>query len=102
MVTSNILWGPPAAFDFKKTEVLYCFGEEGEDVLQSVRCDEKAKKKYSEVMGAFEAFFSVHRNLIFKRARTTQAEGKSVEQYVVALYSLTRNCTYGQLTEELI
>ena len=73
--------------------------------MQSVRCDKKAKKKYSEVMGTFEAFFSVRRNLIFERARfnsRTQAEGESVEQYVVALHSLARNCTYGQLTEELI
>ena len=83
--------------------LLYCLGEE--DVLLSVRCDEKAKKKYSEVMGAFEAYFSVRGNLIFERAQfnsRTQAEGESVEQYVVALHSLARNCAYGQLTEELI
>ena len=65
----------------------------------------KAKKKYSEVMGAFDAFFSVHRNVIFERARfnsRSQAEGESVEHYIVALYSLARNCPDGQLTEELI
>ena len=128
LLSSNIWWEPPATFDFKKIEewphwkqrfeqfpglsgeeesrqvstLLYCLGEEGEDVLLSVKCDEKAKKKYSEVMGAFEAFFGVRRNLIFERAlfnSRTQAEGESVEQNVVALHSLARNCAYGKLRE---
>ena len=133
MATSYIRLEPPAAFDFKKPEewphwkqkferfrlasglsndeskqvstLLYCLGEEGEDVLLSARCDEKAKQKYSDVMGAFDTYFSVSRNIIFERARfnsRSQADGESVEQYIVALHSLARNCAFGQLTEELV
>ena len=134
MATSNIRLEPPAAFDFKKPEewphwkqrfeqfrlasglsndeeskqvstLLYCLGEVGEDVLLSTRCDEKATRKYSEVMGAFDTYFSIRRNVIFERARfnsRSQADGESVEQFIVALHSLARNCAFGQLTEELV
>ena len=82
LVTS--VWNHPAAFNFKRPKewshwkqrfeqfclasglsgdeesrqvstLLFSHGEEGEDTLLRVKCNEKAKKKYSKVMGAFDA-----------------------------------------------
>ena len=53
----------------------------------------------------FETYFRVKRNVIYERARfnsRNQLEGEPVEQYVLSLHSLARNCEYGTLQEELI
>ena len=51
----------------------------------------KKRKKYTGVLRKFDGFFKVRRNIIFERARfnrRNQLEGKLVEQYITALYSL--------------
>ena len=45
-------------------------------------------------------FFQVRKNIIFERARfirRNQEEGKSTEQFITNLYSLTDNCAFGDL-----
>ena len=66
---------------------------------------EKAKKQYCEAIEIFETYFRVKRNVIYERARFSsrnQLEGEPVEQYVLSLRSLARNCEYGTLQEELM
>ena len=86
--------------------LLYCLGEGAEEVLQATATSlEKAKKQYREAIETFETYFRVKRNVIYERARfnsRNQLEGKPVEQYVLSLHSLARNCEYGTLQEELI
>ena len=80
-------------------------GEEGEDVLLALKIVDKAKMKYDEVVNAFDAYYGVRKNVIFERAKfnsRNQRDRESVEQYVVDLHSLARNCNFGALTEELI
>ena len=54
--------------------------------------DSEERKIYKDVVGKLDGFFKVRRNVIFERARfnrRNQVEGKSVEQYITALYSFT-------------
>eukprot|EP00731_Ephydatia_muelleri_P002671 Em0001g2671a len=83
--------------------LLYCLGEEAEEVLAV--SDTKPKKTYKAVVDTFNSFFGVRRNIIYERARSNtrvQQEGESAEQYVIALHSLAENCEYGTLKEDLI
>ena len=86
------------------SSLLYCLGEEGEDVLLALKIVDKAKMKY-EILNAFDTYFGVRKNVIFERAKfnsRNQRDGESVEQYVVDLHSLARNYNFGVLSEELI
>lgn len=85
--------------------LLYCMGEESESVLMSTNATEEEQKDYDLVIGKFDSFFKVRRNVIFERARfnrRNQQPGESSEQYIMALYSLAANCNYGELEAEMI
>ena len=85
--------------------LLYCLGQDAEDILRSPNISAENRGSYTAVLAAFDAFFKVRRNVIFERARfnrRNQQEGESVEKYIVALYSLSENCEYGDLRDEMI
>lgn len=85
--------------------LLYCLGEEADDVLTSTNITDESRKKYSEVMAKFDTFFNVRRNVIFERARfnrRNQGQNESAEQYITALYSLVETCEYGDLRDEML
>ena len=48
---------------------LYCQGEDAESVLTSMNLTEVKRKNFDAVMSKFDAFFKVHRNLIYERVR---------------------------------
>lgn len=85
--------------------LLYCLGEEAESVLTSTNATEDDRADYDRVMGKFDAFFQVRRNVIFERARFNrrcQLPGETAEQYIMALYTLVETCNYGALESEMI
>ena len=85
--------------------LLYCMGEEADDVLKSTNISAESRRKFETVLDKFDKFFKVRRNVIFERARFNrhnQREGESAEQYITALYNLVETCEYGTLTEELL
>ena len=85
--------------------LLYCLGEEAEDVLKSTNITEEERKVYATVLGKFDIFFQVRKNVIFKRARFNrrpQLEGEMAEQYIAVLYNLTDSCNFGALKGEII
>ena len=85
--------------------LLYCLGEEAEDVLTSANASEEDRKKFDTVMEKLDGFFQVRKNVIFERARfnrRNQREGESVEEYITCLYNLVDNCQYGDLKAEMI
>ena len=85
--------------------LLYCLGEEAESVLTSTNATQDERQVYSAVMGKFDAFFQVRRNVIFERARfnrRNQNPGETAEQYIMALYTLAANCNYGDMEAEMI
>jgi len=89
MTTLNLT--PPTTFSFKKTEewskwkrcfeqyrqvaglagesderqvstLLYCLGEDAEDMLDTTRISAEEKKKYAKVVVAFDAHFKVRKH----------------------------------------
>ena len=85
--------------------LLYCMGDEAEDMLVSTNVSEDDRKDYSRVIAKFDAFFKVPKNIIFERARfngRSQREGESVEQFITSLYNLAENCEYREMKGEMI
>ncbi len=84
---------------------MYCMGEDTEDTLASTNISAEDRKKYKDVIAKFDAFFRVRNNVTFERARFNQrCQGldESAEQFITGLYSLSENCTYGDLRDEMI
>ena len=85
--------------------VLYYMGEDAEDTLTSTNISSADWKKYDSVIGKFDAFFKVRKNVIFERIRfnrRSQRPDESAEQFITSLYSLAKNCSYGGLRDEMI
>ncbi|KAL5506839.1 hypothetical protein EMCRGX_G008586 [Ephydatia muelleri] len=131
---ANIRLEPPEPFDFKTPDewekwrrrfeqfrvasglsgesgerqvctLLYCLGEEAENVLSSMNATVEERGSYVAVLKKFNDFFKVRKNIIFERARfnrRAQRDGESVEQYISDLYSLAENCEYGAMKDEMI
>ena len=49
--------------------LLYCLGEEAEDILVSTNIGEEDRKKYDSVLTKFDSFFSVRKNVIIERTK---------------------------------
>ena len=79
--------------------LLYCLGEDADDILTSTNISEEERKNFVEVLAKFDAFFKVRQNVIFERAKfnkRTQLDGESAEQYITTLYHLAETCNYPQ------
>ena len=85
--------------------LLYSMGEEADDVLSSTNITEEERRVYATVMGKFEGFFKVRKNVIFERARfnrRNQLDGETSEKYITELYRQIDSCKYGDMKEELL
>ena len=85
--------------------LIYCMGEEADDILRSFQMSEDDKKKYKPVKERFDAHFDKRKNVIYERAKFNmrrQEEGESVDDFITSLYSLVEHCNYGALQEEMI
>ena len=85
--------------------LLYCLGEEADDVLTSTNITGDSRKKFADVLEKFNEFFKVRKNVIFERARFNQrcqGETETAEQFITSLYNLATDCEFGELKEQLI
>ena len=84
--------------------LLYCLGEQADDVLVSTNISEESRKKYDDILAKFDAHFRVRKNIIFERARFNRRiqEDESVDQFITNLYSLADNGEFGNMKDELI
>ena len=85
--------------------LLYCLGEEAGAVLDSTNATEDEIKVYDTVIGKFDSYFKVRKNVIYERARfnrRSQLQGESAEQYIMKLYRLAETCEYRNFMEEMI
>ena len=130
----NALLNPPAAFPFETPDVwpkwrrrfeqyrvasglskesqerqvstlLYCLGEEAEDILDSTSISEEHRKDYSQVLSKFDGLLWHSENVIIERAkfnRRCQLPEEPAEQFIASLYNLAANCNYGVLKGEMI
>jgi len=48
--------------------LLYCMGNEAEDMLASTNISDDDRKNYSRVITKFDTFFKIRKNIIFERA----------------------------------
>ena len=55
--------------------LLYCMGEDAEEMLSSTNISEE-NQKYDTVIGSFEAFFKVRKNVIFEHTRFNRRSQK--------------------------
>ena len=85
--------------------LLYCLGEQSEDVLTSTDISEESRKKYKEDIRKLVAFFEVRKNVMFERARfnrRSRRPDESAAQYITSLYSLADNCQFGAMKDERV
>ena len=49
--------------------LLYCLGEEAEEVLNTTRISDDNRKKYQKIIREFDKYFRVKKNMIYEHAR---------------------------------
>ena len=82
--------------------LIYTMGDEADDILSSFELAEADRKKYATVCDRFNRYFVKRKNIIFERNQRQQAEGESVDDFVMDLYRLAEHCGYGVLHNEMI
>ena len=85
--------------------LLYCLGEEAEDILVSTNISDDHRKQYEAVLLKFDNFFRVRKNVIIERVkfnRRGQRPDEPAEQFIASLYNLAADCNFGNLKDELI
>jgi len=63
------------------------------------------KKNYDKVVEAFDNYFKVCKNVIFKRAcfnKRNQLPNESAEQFITVIHRMAENCEFGNMKDELI
>ena len=60
--------------------LLYCLGEEADDVLTSTNITPENQKKFADVI---QKFFKVWKNVVFERS--SQGETETAEQFITSL-----------------
>ena len=85
--------------------LLYSMGDEADNILWSTNITNDERKGYNAVLEKFHQFFKVRKNVIFERAkfnRRCQGDTESAEQFITSLYSLAKDCAYGDLKDQMI
>ena len=85
--------------------LLYCLGEDAEDILDTTRIAVDDKKKYHKVVEAFDNYFKVRKNVIFERAhfnKKNQLPNESAEQFITVIHRMAENCEFGNMKDKLI
>ena len=75
--------------------LLYCLGEQTEDILASFNLSEADAKKFDVVIERFNQFFIAKNNLIFERAqfnRRQQAPSETANDFITTLFKLSETC----------
>ena len=68
--------------------LLYCLGEEAEDILTSTNISDEDRKSYASVLGKFDGFFKIRKNVIIERAKfnkRSQLPEEPAEQFIASL-----------------
>ena len=85
--------------------LIYCMGDEADDVLKGLTLTAEQKLIYSSVRDGFTNFFVPKKNVIYQRAKfnqRVQGPSESADSFITALYALAEDCEYGALRDELL
>ncbi|KAM7298469.1 adenylosuccinate synthetase [Ixodes scapularis] len=83
---------------------LYIMGDQSEDVLSTFQLSAEDSKNFDVVLQRFDSYFIPKRNIMFERARfnmRSQQDGESIEEFATTLHTLSKDCDYGNLREQL-
>ena len=87
------------------SSLMYCMGEDAEEVLATTSVTVEQKKEYRQVVQKFDEYFKVRKNLVYERASfnlANQLADESAEQFITRLHQLAENCEFGDLKNEMI
>ena len=76
--------------DAEVNMLMYCTGDEANDILKSFTFAEDETMTYEMVKSKFDKYFIPKRNVIYERAvfnSCKQAEGETVDAFITALHS---------------
>ena len=73
------------------SNLIYCMGDEADDILRSFGLSADDSKKYSVVKGKFESHF------VAKFNQRRQEDGETVDAFITDLYRLAEYCDYKVL-----
>ena len=79
----------------KVSTILYCLGDEVEEVLSTTNPTTGDRSDYDRAVAKFDYFFQVRKNVIYEHVRfkrRNQQSGESLEQFIMAFYSLAESC----------
>ena len=85
--------------------LLYCLGEDTEEVLDTTQISAEDKKKCNKVIDEFEKYFKVKKNVIYERAcfyYCSQLADETPNDFITEIYKLAENCGFGAIKDELI
>ena len=87
-----------------QSTILYCLGEQAEDILSSTGISVDSRKIYSDAMSKCEEYFCFRKNIIFERAHfncQNQLPDETAEEYITVLFNLIDSCNYSDLRDEM-
>ena len=85
--------------------LLHYLGEDAEEVLDTTRISEEDRKSYTKVLGEFDKYFKMRKNIIFERAwlnRQNQLTSESAEQFITEVHRFANRCEFKGTKDELI
>ena len=85
--------------------LLYCLGKDAEEVLDTTLISEEDRKSYTKVIGEFDNYFKVRKNIIFECARfnrQNQLTSESAEQFITEVHRFADCCEFKGMKDELI
>ena len=85
--------------------LLYCLGEEAEEVLNTTSISNENWKKYQKVIEQFDSYFKVRKNVIYECARfnrRSQLPDEPVDRFITEIHTLAETREFGDMKEELI
>ena len=88
--------------DIQVSTLVYCMGDEANDILSLFKLSPEDKAKYDVVKEKLEGYFVKRRNVIFERARFNQRRqepGEPIDNFITLLH---QHCGYGELCEQMI
>ena len=87
------------------SSLMYCMGENAEEVLATTNITNERKKEYTEVVRKFDKYFKVRKNLVYECASFSlahQLADEPVENFITRLHQLAENYEFGGLKSEMI
>ncbi|KAB0792816.1 hypothetical protein PPYR_14775 [Photinus pyralis] len=87
------------------TSLIYCMGENAEDILTRSQLPEEKLNSYKTVKAAFDEAFIGKRNILYERAKfnsRNQKKGEIFEQFLTDISLMAERCAFRDLRDELV